>query len=487
MLAIETIACDNFSFNNKNNFSFGKSNNYNNNLNKNDNKMLKGNENINNMHQLNDKERYSVREKNSNFIYKLLNKRKESNKDKYFPAFSNINNINQANNSTKPKIDIINNNYKSPEKSYQKFHYSNSKNKDNSSGVKANKFDPLFNFNRDNSIKKEIKKEMLKVFGIKNEDKFPYEIKYFLDNPEFYYDFHHQNDINYNYQYINENFIDILINSYKEQIILNFNIKPMKEIQTEITFSKRNILISWLTEINLKYIKDQNVFFTAVKFLDKILYRKNIDINDFQLIGILCFNLSLKMENHYKVLVIEEIISLIGGSSDKNGTNKYELRKKIIKMENKICDWLGFDLATSTSALILQRLIQLLNISNKKTEEIFLAISYFFLELSLYEEHFYKLDEFSKALSSLLIAKGILKKMFYKIGFHSYLLECSKLKKKEINYYYSLCIKSIQNLKSYKYGSTIFIKYQHKDFYDVINNYLNPFIIECIRNKDITI
>ena len=97
-------------------------------------------------------------------------------------------------------------------------------------------------------------------------------------------------------------------------MIINSNIKPMKETQAEITFSKRNILVSWLTEINFKYIKEQNVLFTAIKYLDLMLYngKAHININDFQLIGILCFNLALKMENHHKVLFIDEIMSLIG-------------------------------------------------------------------------------------------------------------------------------------------------------------------------------
>ena len=261
----------------------------------------------------------------------------------------------------------------------------------------------------------------------------------------------------------------------------------MKKIQSEITYQKRNILVSWLTEINFKYIKDQNILFTAVKYLDTILYKTNLSINDFQLIGILCFNLALKMENHHKVFFFEEIIYLIGGIGDKEGINKYQLKKKIRKMETKICDILDFDFEVSTSVLILNRLIQMLNISNKKTEEIFISIAYFFLEITLYEEQFYELDEFVKALSSLLIAKEILTKYYYKIGFHSYLMENSKQKKKEIKYFYTLSKKVVQNLNSYKYGSTIFIKYQHKDFQSVISNYLNPFIFDCIQDKKIAI
>ena len=105
------------------------------------------------------------------------------------------------------------------------------------------------------------------------------------------------------------------------------------------------------------------------------------------------------------------------------------------------------------------------------------------MEISLYDEQFYEFDDFVKALSSLLITKELLSKYYYKIGFHSYLENCSKIKKKEIKRYCTLIGKVIKKLKEYKYGSTIFIKYQHKDFHNVINNYLNQFIINCIHDK----
>lgn len=491
MLQKENIEYDNLHINNLSNdfnFSFGKYNNSNNNSNNKNKKMLVEKEIKNNYHYFNDKKNDNLRKNNGYLIYKLLNKNKEQNKEKIFPFFPNLNKNNPTNKSTKPKLDIINKNCSSPKKQCQKYnYYSISKTNENNNLDDNTKIEPLFNLNKKNKIKDEAKEEMLKIFNIKNAEILPFEIKYLLDNPKFNYDFQHQNDPNSNYQYVNENFIDILLCSLNKQIILNSNIRPIKEIQKEVTFQKRNILISWLTEMNFKYIKNQNVLFTAIKYLDFILYHKNVNIDEFQLIGILCFNLALKMENHHKVFLIDEIICLVGGYGEKNETNKNSYTKKIKRMENIICDLLDFDLETSTSVLILQRLIQMLNIQNKKTEKIFISIAYFFLEISLYEEQFYELDEFSKALSSLLITKEILTKCFYKIGFHSYLNECSKLKKKEIKYYYALCTKVIKSLKSYKYGSIIFIKYQHEDFHYVINNYLNPFIIDCIQDKNIVV
>ena len=81
------------------------------------------------------------------------------------------------------------------------------------------------------------------------------------------------------------------------------------------------------------------------------------------------------------------------------------------------------------------------------------------------------------------MAKEVLKNYFYKFGFHNYLENCARLKKKEIKLYFNLCQETIKNLKGIKYGNTIFIKYQQKDFHNVINNYLNIFILHCIQHE----
>jgi len=483
MLQNDNNVSDNL-YNNNNDdnidFSFGKQNNFRNNSNNKNKKLLSANK-INMVHNIvNDKESSRIRKKNGNLIFNLLNRNKNRKKETTTDFFKH-NTINQSNLPTKNRIIAYNSNSKSSSKKKPK------------KNVFKEKFFQLFTLDNNintnvNNIKIESKKYIKKICNIKNEEDLPYEIKYFFDFPEFNYDFQHQNDNNSNSQYVNENFIDILMISSREKVLgkANGNGKKLllKDIQKEITFSKRNILISWLTEMNIKYIKDQNALFLAIKFLDRILYKQNININEFQLLGILCFNLALKMENHHKVFIINEIISLIGGVGEKEGIGKDALAKKIIKMEHKICDMLDFDFETSTSVLILKRLIQIINIENKRIEEILTSIAYFFLELSLYDEQFYELDEFVKALSSLLMAKEILNKFFYKIGFHTYLIECCKLKMKEIKYYYTLCSKVIKNLKEYKYGNAIFIKYQQKDFYHVINNYLEPFIIDCIKDKN---
>ena len=323
-----------------------------------------------------------------------------------------------------------------------------------------------------------------KLFRVKNEDLL-YEVRFLMNNPKFIYDLEHQKDNNSNFQYINENFIDIIMLSFNDRLILNSTIKPMNSVQKEISFEKRNILISWLTEINLKYIRDQNILFLAIKYIDCILYKENININDFQLIGILCFNLALKLENSHKIFTIDEIIALIGNGDILKKKEKYDLVIKIKKTEMKICDILDFNLLKSTCVLILHRFIQIMNISNKNIESIFKSISYFFLEISIYEEQFYLFDDFIKALSSLIITKLILQQHNIKLGFHNYLRQCTKIKNEQIKQYFNLCQKIIKDLKHLKYGTIIFSKYQMKSFNSVVNTYLNEFINKCFKNKGI--
>ena len=340
MLKNDNVAPDYFPKKNDVIFSFGKSNKINENSNNNMNNNLPNIEKKNNNKPINDRETSDIKIQKCISIFKLLNKNKIQSKENSLPLL-NINNISQnANNITKPKIEIIKDNCISPAKNFNKLKdYNILDNKERKIPKSSSNSQQLFqNTHATQNILSDTKAEFMKIFDIKNESELPHEISYLLSNPSFHYDFEHQNDKNSNYQYVNENFIDILLRSFNNKMILGYNIKSIKEIQKEITFSKRNILISWLTEINYKYIKDQNVLFTSIKFLDKILYHKNININDFQLIGILCFNLALKMENHHKVFYINEIISLIGGVGDKDKefNNKSDLATKIKKMENKI-------------------------------------------------------------------------------------------------------------------------------------------------------
>lgn len=325
----------------------------------------------------------------------------------------------------------------------------------------------------------ESKNEIKNIFHC-NSEKLIYEIDYFFNNPIFNYDFVHQKDNNFNYHYINENFIDILLLSRQKQLILNRTIKSMKFIQTDITYQKRNIIISWLTELDMKYLKNQNILFLAVKFLDQILYKKNIDINEFQIISILCLNLATKLEDGQKVMRIDEIISLTTNvESRENNNHMKKLTNQIKKTEMKICNLLDFDLNQSTCLLILHRLIQIIDIKDKNIENIFKSISYFFLEISLYDEEFYAFEEFTKALSSIVLTKLILGQKDIKIGFHKYLKHCILNKKEELKKYLLLCQKNIRNAKNEKYFRKLLCKYQMVNFNCIINSFLSEFINKC--------
>ena len=129
MLQKETIESNNLHNNNNAEFSFGNSRHLINNYNKKiHNKMITENESKNINCLVNDIKYNNMKKKNTNIIYNLLNRNKNTDKGKIMSFFSNINNINQTNNITKPKLDINKNNYNSPKKNYQKLNYYNNSN-----------------------------------------------------------------------------------------------------------------------------------------------------------------------------------------------------------------------------------------------------------------------------------------------------------------------------------------------------------------------
>ena len=337
--------------------------------------------------------------------------------------------------------------------------------------------------NCDIILKKDKKEEIEKLFKIDKKELLIYEIKYFSEEQFFIYDKEHQNDKNSNYPYSNENFLDILLLSHRKKLILNSTIKPLKTIQTNITFQKRNILVSWLTEINMKYIKDQHLLFLSVKYLDRVLYNKKIDINDFQIIGLLCVNLALKLEKTNFFFQDKEIIALTGNKEICKQDNKEYLKsiRKIHETENMLCDILNFDLMESTSVFILTRLIQIINIQNKDVEKIFISIAHFFLELSLYDEQFYTFTEFVNALSCVILTISLLNEFKIKLGFDPFLRNCVKIYNEQIKNYYTLCQRTVKELKHLKYGHILFTKYQKETPQNVIDSYLREFINNCCK------
>ena len=197
-------------------FSFGKSDKTNENSNNKKNANPMNNENTNNNKVINDRETHDNKIQKCISIYKLLNKNKVQAKETTLPLL-NINNINQAaNNITKPKIEINKDDYISPKKNLNKvIHYSILENKEKKISKCSNKSNELFqNSYTSSNIISNNKKEIMEIFDIKDENEIPFEISYLLSSPCFLYDFEHQNDNNSNYQYVNENFIDILLRSY---------------------------------------------------------------------------------------------------------------------------------------------------------------------------------------------------------------------------------------------------------------------------------
>jgi len=68
-------------------------------------------------------------------------------------------------------------------------------------------------------------------------------------------------------------------------------------MQSEIKWSMRAILMDWICEVAYDFDLGRDTYYYAVKYVDLCLaWRKNIQKNKFQMLGLTCLFLACKME-----------------------------------------------------------------------------------------------------------------------------------------------------------------------------------------------
>lgn len=159
--------------------------------------------------------------------------------------------------------------------------------------------------------------------------------------------------------------------------------------QKEITPRMRQILISWLMEVQLKPSRkiSDPVFFMAVNLIDRYLSKnKMVSIQNFQLLGIVCLSLANKSMNEiHDILTPSEIEHLCAGAFT---------QKEILKMEWNVFQTLDFDIHIRYTNPFLFYYAAMLNMNDEEY-----AMCSFLYKLSLLDHKIYK---FTPALISFV-------------------------------------------------------------------------------------
>ena len=76
---------------------------------------------------------------------------------------------------------------------------------------------------------------------------------------------------------------------------------------------------------------------------------------------------------------------------------------------------------------------------------------------------------------------SLLNEFNIKLGFDPFLRNCVKIYNEQIKSYYTLCQRTVKELKHLRYGHILFTKYQKETPQNVIDSYLREFINNCCK------
>lgn len=168
------------------------------------------------------------------------------------------------------------------------------------------------------------------------------------------------------------------------------------DIQTEIQWSMRSVLIDWLVQVHARFCLLPETLFLTVNYIDRFLAVKIVSIGKLQLVGATAILLASKYEE-INCPSLQEIVYMVdkGYSSD-----------EILKAERFMLSMLGFELGWPGPMSFLRRV--------SKADDYDLetrTLAKYFLELTLMDERFVAsppsfLAAGAHCLSRLILNKG---------------------------------------------------------------------------------
>ena len=168
------------------------------------------------------------------------------------------------------------------------------------------------------------------------------------------------------------------------------------DIQTEIQWSMRAVLIDWLVQVHARFSLLPETLFLTVNYIDRFLGVKIVSIGKLQLVGATAILLASKYEE-INCPSLQEIVYMVdkGYSGD-----------EILKAERFMLSMLGFELGWPGPMSFLRRV--------SKADDYDLdtrTLAKYFLELTLMDERFVAsppsfLAAGAHCLSRLILGKG---------------------------------------------------------------------------------
>jgi len=221
------------------------------------------------------------------------------------------------------------------------------------------------------------------------------------------------------------------------------------DLQTEINFKMRGILIDWIVEVHLKYSLLPETLFLSINLLDRFLSLKNVSKSKLQLVGISCLFISAKYEEIYPPEA-EDFANITANSFSK---------EEIFKMEKLILVTLQFNCTVATPFLFIERYTKVSECNDKVKN-----LANYFSELCLLESIFLNYNPSVLAASSVYLAH---KFNGNNDAWNDVCVYYSGLKKENFRDCARLILNLIKQQNEYFELSSIFKKYSLQNYMNV--------------------
>lgn len=162
-----------------------------------------------------------------------------------------------------------------------------------------------------------------------------------------------------------------------------------------VTENERGKLIDWLSKIHQKFKMFPETMFSMISLIDQYLRKKNVSINDLQLVGISALFISAKFEETYQVPPLKQLVTCCA--------YKYSA-SQILEKESEIIQELNFNLIVNSSYRFFEPYSKALGLELKNQH-----LAHYLLELSLLQPKFLNYSPSLMAASVIYLIKKIRK------------------------------------------------------------------------------
>ncbi|XVF34439.1 hypothetical protein REPUB_Repub18cG0059200 [Reevesia pubescens] len=172
----------------------------------------------------------------------------------------------------------------------------------------------------------------------------------------------------------------------------------MEQLQRDITPGMRGILIDWLVEVSEEYKLVPDTLYLTVNLIDRFLSHNFIEKQRLQLVGVACMLIASKYEEICAPRV-EEFCFI---------TDNTYTRGEVLKMENKVLNFLYFQLSVPTIKTFLRRFVQAAQATYKVPCIELEFLANYLAELTLLQYNFLKFLPSLIAASAVFLARWTL-------------------------------------------------------------------------------